>query len=84
MERCLKLSPTSFDDAALVEAASAIDLNISRFLREMSEDAHVQSIREDCNSGLLRGVEAAPALFINDQRYRGSLNREALAAQLLT
>ena len=84
MERCFKASsPPSFDDAVLVEAAIAIDLTISHFLREMSEDAHLQRIRDDVNSGLQRGVEAAPALFINDQRYHGPFSLEALSALLL-
>lgn len=78
MERCLNEPQHHFDDACLVEAAIAIDLNVNRFLQEISEDVHVPRIGERVNSGIQCGVCGAPTLFINGWRYDGSLSRDAL------
>ncbi len=40
------------DDASLIEHAIALKLDINRFLREMSMDAHVVRVLSDYNSGI--------------------------------
>ncbi|MEI2583753.1 DsbA family protein [Scytonema sp. PRP1] len=68
----------------LVEYADNLGLDISQFLQDISKQVHVDRINQDIESGLLSGVTAAPALFINGIRYLGRWKIEQLMAAIVT
>jgi protein-disulfide isomerase len=68
----------------LVEYANHLELDISRFLQDLSKQVYVDRINKDIESGLQSGVTAAPALFINGTRYRNRWNTEQLMAAMIT
>ncbi len=66
--------------------AEAVGLDLQRFEDELSRHAHAAKVRRDMRQGIQDGVSATPALFINDWRYEGPLDRssllEAIAARV--
>ena len=68
----------------LVEYANHLELDISRFLQDLSKQVYVDRINKDIESGLQSGVTAAPALFINGIRYRDRWNTKQLMAAMIT
>jgi protein-disulfide isomerase len=68
----------------LVEYANDLGLDISRFLQDLSKQAHVDRINQDIESGSQSGVIAAPALFINGTRYCDRWNIEQLMTAIIT
>jgi protein-disulfide isomerase len=68
----------------LVEYANNLGLDISRFLQDLSKQAHVDRINQDIESGSKSGVTAAPALFINGIRYGDRWNIEQLMTAIIT
>lgn len=67
----------------LVEYANRLELDIPRFLQDMSKQVYGDRINEDIESGLNSGVTAAPALFINGVRYTGHWNMTELVAAIV-
>ncbi|MFL9458866.1 DsbA family protein [Tolypothrix bouteillei VB521301_2] len=68
----------------LVEYANDLGLNVSQFLQDISQQVHLDRINENIQSGLLSGVTATPALFINGIRYTGRLKIEHLTAAIVS
>jgi protein-disulfide isomerase len=68
----------------LVEYANSLGLDIPQFLQDISSQVHIDRINQDIESGLHRGVTAAPALFINGIRYTSRWNIEQLMAAIVT
>jgi protein-disulfide isomerase len=68
----------------LVEYANDLGLDISKFLQDLSKQAHVDRINQDIESGSKSGVLAAPALFINGTRYGDRWNIEQLMTAIVT
>lgn len=64
----------------LVEYANHLELNISRFLQDITRQVSINRINEDIESGLQSGVKIAPALFINGFRYTSRWDIEQLMA----
>ncbi|HEY9623883.1 MAG TPA: DsbA family protein [Crinalium sp.] len=67
----------------LVEYADRIELDIPRFLQDITRKIHVDRINEDIESGTQSGVTVAPALFINGTRYIDRWNIEQLMAAIV-
>jgi protein-disulfide isomerase len=67
----------------LVEYADCLELDIPRFLQDISKQAHVERINQDIESGHQSAVKAAPALFINGTRYRDRWKIEQLMAAII-
>ncbi|NJL20031.1 MAG: thioredoxin domain-containing protein [Leptolyngbyaceae cyanobacterium SM1_3_5] len=72
----------ALDDGSLVEYAVELNLNVDRFLSEVTGDVHVPRILEDINSGTASGVCSTPALFVNEFRYCNTLDRDTLCVQI--
>jgi protein-disulfide isomerase len=72
----------ALEDADLVEYAVALNLDISRFLQDLSTRVHLNHIQADIESGRSHGVEETPTFFIN-VRHRGTQNLEALLLMIL-
>ena len=71
------------ENGYLVEYANDLGLDIPQFLKELSQQVHVDRINEDIESGLQSGVTAAPALFINNIRYTGRWKMTELMTAML-
>ena len=67
----------------LVEYADRLELDIPRFLQDISRDVHADRISEDIESGIQSGVTFAPALFINGMRYSDRWNMEQLVKAIV-
>lgn len=72
----------ALEDADLVEYASALNLDIPRFLRELATRVYVDRVQADIDSGCSNGVKEAPTFFIS-VRYTGTQNLEALLMTIL-
>ena len=68
----------------LVEYADHLELDIPRFLQDITTDVHVNWINQDIESGMQSGVTVAPALFINGTRYPNRWNIEQLMTAIVT
>ncbi len=68
----------TLNDGHLLEYANAIQLDIDRFLRDMTNHVHAERVTQDIQGGIQSGVNSAPALFINSIRYRDAWDRERL------
>ncbi|PSN15699.1 disulfide bond formation protein DsbA [filamentous cyanobacterium CCT1] len=83
------MSDTLFDhqqrleNGYLIEYANDLGLDIPQFLKELSQQVHVDRIHEDIEGGIQSGVTTAPALFINGIRYTGHWNTTELMAAMI-
>ncbi len=68
----------TLNDGHLLEYANDIQLDIDRFLRDMTDHVHAERVAKDLQGGIQSGVNSAPALFINGTRYRDAWDKERL------
>jgi protein-disulfide isomerase len=73
---------TQLEDADLLRHARKIGLDVARFERELAARPHEVRIREDLASAAQSGAGGTPSLFINGERYQGSLDRDDVFAAL--
>jgi protein-disulfide isomerase len=73
---------TELTDEDLRRHARKLGLDQMRFERELAGRTAEHRIREDMVSAGQSGVEGTPSLFINGERYGGSLERDDLFAAL--
>lgn len=73
----------ALSNGALLEYADEIQLDIERFLREMTDHIHAERVTQDIQGGIQSGVSSAPALFINGARYRDAWDTDRLLAAIL-
>ena len=71
----LQLSEIDFSHLALT-----LGLEIYQFESDRSRELHYQRVRADFDSGLRSGVKKTPTLFINDRRFDGPVEAEAIVA----
>jgi protein-disulfide isomerase len=62
----------------LVEYASALGLDESRFVGELTEHVHAARVREDLLGGVRSGVNGTPTFFINEARHDGPFGLDSL------
>jgi protein-disulfide isomerase len=67
----------------LVEYANQLELDISQFLQDLSQQTHLDRIHADIESGLRSGVTVAPALFINGIQYTERWSKTQLIAAIV-
>lgn len=72
----------ALNNGHLLEYANSIDLDIDRFLQEMTDHVHADRITKSIQGGMQSGVSCAPALFINEVRYRDAWAKERLLAAI--
>jgi protein-disulfide isomerase len=65
---------------ALVGYASELDLDVSRFQRELQEHRHLAKVRRDFMEGVRSGVNGTPTFFVGGVRWNGPSTAEALLA----
>lgn len=69
------------DDLAnedLVRNALRLGLEVYRFESDLSGEVYARKIRDEFRSGVRSGVNGTPTFFINEVRYNGPLEYEAL------
>ena len=64
------------------ELAAALDLDVPRFICEMSDHLHAARVREDFRSGVRSGVNGTPTFFINGVRHDGPFDLRTLLAAI--
>ncbi|MCE5198041.1 MAG: DsbA family protein [Armatimonadota bacterium] len=66
------------DDASLMEYAEFLGLDSDQFERDLTSHAYAECVQDDINSGKSSGVEETPAFFINDRKYEGPTEIDAM------
>ena len=72
------------ENGYLVEYADRLELDIPKFLQDITRKVYVDRINEDIESGIRSGVTVTPALFINGIRYTDRWIIEQLTAAIAT
>jgi protein-disulfide isomerase len=72
----------ALEDEDLLEYATELDLDVSRFSGDMAEHRHAARIREDFTSGVRSGVNGTPSFFINGIRHDGGYDLATLLAAI--
>lgn len=72
----------TLSDGHLLEYANAIQLDIDRFLQDMTSHVHAERVIQDMQRGRQIGVSSAPALFVNGIRYRAAWDAEEISAAM--
>ena len=70
----------ALDDSHLVEYAAQLNLDLSQFLKDMSEHTFARRVQEDLMSGIRSGVSKTPTFFIDGIRYDGGIDLIKLIA----
>lgn len=72
----------TLSDGHLLEYANDIQLDIDRFLQDMTSHVHAERVIQDMQTGRQSGVSSAPALFVNGLRYRAAWDAEEIRAAI--
>jgi protein-disulfide isomerase len=72
----------ALDDQDLVRYASALKLDVPRFVEEMKSGVHLERVRADFSSGVRSGVNGTPTFFINGARHDGPFDLRSLLAAI--
>ena len=83
MHNTLFANQAALNNGYLLEYANVIQLDIDRFLRDMTAHVHAERIAQSMQGGIQSGVSGVPALFINGDRYRDAWETERLLTALL-
>ena len=73
----------ALNNGHLLEYANEIQLDINRFLQDMTGHVHAKRVAQNIQGGIQSGVSNTPALFINGVRYRDAWDTERLLAAIL-
>jgi protein-disulfide isomerase len=69
-------------DLDLTHLALQIGLEVYRFQQSVESQAIARRIAKDHDDAVRNHVKGTPTFFINDRRYRGPVNVEAMAAAI--
>ena len=72
----------ALEDEDLVRYAAALDLDIPRFVSELTRRIHAPRVREDFLTGVRSGVHGTPTFFINGLRHDGPHDLGTLLAAI--
>jgi protein-disulfide isomerase len=72
----------ALEDEDLARYATALGLDETRFIREMSAHLHAERVRGDFRSGVRSGVNGTPTFFINGVRHDGPFDLRSLLAAI--
>jgi protein-disulfide isomerase len=59
----------ALDDESLIVYATALQLDVERFIADMESDAPARRVQQDFMSGIRSGVNGTPTFFINGRRH---------------
>jgi protein-disulfide isomerase len=71
------------NDGYLLEYANAIQLDIDRFLRDMTNHVYAERVIQNVQEGMQNGIRSTPALFINGERYQNTWDTQTLLAEII-
>ena len=74
---------SALSNGYLLEYANEIQLDIDRFLQEMTDHIHAERVTQNVQGGVQSGVISAPTLFVNGVRYRDAWDRERLLKAII-
>jgi protein-disulfide isomerase len=63
---------------ALAGYAKTLNLDMGRFVKDVNAGTFAAKIKHDFQTGVMSGVNGTPSLFINGERYDGSVDAESL------
>ena len=66
----------------LIGYAGELDLDVERFVRDLSEERHARRVREDVASAEASGATGTPTFFVGDRRHVGPYDAATLAREL--
>jgi protein-disulfide isomerase len=69
-------------DRDLIALAQKLEINIERFMSDLSSDQVTSKIQDDFSGGIRSGVNGTPTFFINGLRHDGSYEYKNLLAAL--
>lgn len=72
----------SLEPESLLAYARVLELDIERFIADLTSDEAAVSVREDFVSGLKSGVNGTPTFYINSERYDGPDEYDAIKAAI--
>ena len=72
----------ALDPRSLIAHASALGLDVARFVEDLEAHRHLPRIRDDLESGSRSGVNGTPTFFVNGVRHEGAYDAESLIAAL--
>jgi protein-disulfide isomerase len=78
MHDALYENQEALDDEDLVQYASAVGLDPTRFTNEMTKHTQAARVREDFMSGARSGVNGTPTFFINGVRHDDAFDFDTL------
>lgn len=70
------------DDAALLEGAGALSLDVERIRKELRDGTHRSRVRADFSSGVRSGVNGTPTFYINGARHDADYDPDTLMEAL--
>lgn len=68
----------ALDERHLANYAAALELDLNRFVSDLSKRRFQPRVREDFLSGVRSGVNGTPTFFINDIRHDGGFDLNSL------
>ncbi|GAX44226.1 DSBA oxidoreductase [Tolypothrix sp. NIES-4075] len=83
MHNLLFANQSALNNGYLLEYANQIQLDIARFLRDMTDHVHTERVIQNIQGGIQSGVISTPALFVNGVRYRDAWDTQRLLAAIL-
>lgn len=75
--------PEALDDESLVVYATALELDVNKFIDDMKLESTRQRVREDFLSGVHSGTNGTPTFFINGRRHDHWYQYESLRDAIL-
>jgi protein-disulfide isomerase len=70
-------------DDNLIEYATSIGLDRSRFIQDLSGQAYVRRVQDDLQGAVRSDVHGTPTFFINGLRYEGLARPDALYREII-
>jgi protein-disulfide isomerase len=82
MHAWLLTHQSQLDDASLVEHAVALQLDITRFLKDLAGSVPREKVLADNRNARAAGISRTPGIFLQGRRLTTDLNVEQVIAQL--
>jgi protein-disulfide isomerase len=73
----------ALEDDHLLQYATSIRLDESRFKRDLSEHVYLRRVQDDLQGAVRSAVLGTPTFFINGSRYQGLARPDALYREIL-
>lgn len=82
MHDLLYLNQNRLETPDLTHYALRLGLEIYKFESALSAESYLPRVEADYKSGQQSGVKGTPTLFINNSRYRGAIELQAIRAAI--